>query len=138
MELRSGVNVIATCLRLLFAATAIAVNAAAQSVDVRPPGALDFAPPPAITQTKNATPVFLRSVPDAEWTGQVQGVRGRPVIECPMPVKRPDISQLERMPISRPAPNATRAMPQLELNCPNPLDPVNATGRLPNDTSHKP
>lgn len=125
---------VAKYLLIVVAVAALAANSAAQGVTPARPADFVFTPSAEITAETN-TPLFLRPINDAERARQPQGVTGVGVKECPMPVQRPDTSQLIRMPNIRLSPSLSDPMPRLELNCPNPLDPGRHIPRSPNQRS---
>lgn len=125
-----GGHMVAKYFLALVGVAALAAKSGAQGVNPSRPADFVFTPSAEITAETN-TPLFLRSIKDAERGRQRQGVTVSGVKECPMPVQRPDTSRLIRMPNIHLSPGITH-MPRFDLNCPNPLDPGRHIQRSPN------
>jgi len=114
---------LAKYLTIGLALMALAAKGRAQGLTAPAPSGLLLTPSQDITTSaKNSPPLFLRSIQETKPVRSGQSVVASPMKECPMPVHRPDISRLERMPVAQPSPNVTYSMSRVELKCPNPLD----------------
>ena len=75
-----------------------------------------------LTLGNQPVPLFLKSIEERTGTSLKQNATDSVLKDCPMPVQRPDTSQLERMRVAKPSADISYSMPRPALKCHNPLD----------------
>ena len=111
------------CLVFSLTVTGFAVNVAAQ----RPfsPWGNRLSPNiggDTLTLGNQPVPLFLKSIDERSGASLKQDATDSVLKDCPMPVQRPDTSQLERMRVAKPSPDISYLMPRPALKCRNFLD----------------
>jgi hypothetical protein len=116
---------IASSVLCLAAIALMASAASAQTADSSSRNGLLFGPPASATGPANGSvAATIEYIHRLEAAAQAKLAAPPGQKECPMPVHRPDTTQLEKMRVARPSPMITYSMPASDPHCPNPLDPA--------------
>ena len=103
----------------------MASAASAQVADSSSRNGLLFGPPASATGPANSSvAATIKYIHKLEAAAQARLAAPAGQKECPMPVHRPDTTQLEKMRVARPSPTIVYSMPTPDPHCPNPLDPA--------------
>ena len=113
-----------TRLILCLAAIALVASAASAQVADSPRSGLLFGPMggPTSGWAKDSVAATIEYIHKLEAEARARQAAPAGQKECPMPVHRPDTTQLEKMRVARPSPGIVYSMPTPDPHCPNPLD----------------